>query len=157
MKTQTIQKIVLTVAALAMPMLANAAQVSLTTGDGSGSSSYNTAGHWSNGQAPGAGNDYFTAGYLLRTPGDSANNVNYVFGGDSLTLGPTVGTSGSMIEKFGGGSGQVRTETINNLTNAAGAMIRSGTTDGAIVHIAGNHFTIAGNSTIQGGSINIHH
>ena len=86
----------------------------------------------------------------MRSPGDGV--TSYTFAGASLTLGTanlSGGVNGSMLEKFSGGVGAVRTLTINNLTNLAGAMIRSGGTAGALIHLAGNHYTIAGTSIIQ--------
>ena len=70
---------------LAVPVCLPAANVSLTTADAGGSTSFNTAGHWSNALAPSAANDYFTAGYLLRTPTTAAGSSNY-FLGNSLSL-----------------------------------------------------------------------
>lgn len=127
--------------------VSRAALVNLNANDGVGGSSYNAAGHWSNAQAPSAANDYNTAGFVMRTPGDGTTSD--VFAGASLTLGVTSGGSGSILEKFSGGAGSTRTLTINNLTNLAGAMLRSGGTAGALIHIQGNHFTIAGSSIMQ--------
>ncbi len=154
MRSLKIQPYSLTVSTLLaislIPAISNADIVSLNASDGSGTTSFNAAGHWSNAQAPSATNDYNTAGFLLRTPGDAV--TNYVFAGASLTLGPcnTVGgINGSILEKFSPGAGSVRFLTINNLTNTSGAMIRSGGTAGALIHILGNQYTIAGNSIIQ--------
>ena len=60
--------ILVAVSALAIPAIGNAANVSLTADDGFGTSSFNTGNHWSDSTAPGSANDYFTAGYRLRTP-----------------------------------------------------------------------------------------
>lgn len=150
MKPQATRKIVLTLASLALPLLASAATINLVGNDGYGVSSFTTGINWANGLAPSAGSDYNTAGFFMRTPGNST--TNYTFGGDSLTLGPVNlvnGVNGSLLEKFSLGAGSVRWLTINNFTNTAGAMIRSGGTAGALVHIAGNHYTIAGNSILQ--------
>ena len=81
-----------------------------------------------------------------------------LFAGDSLTFGPvnlSGGVNGSILEKFTGGSGSVRWLTINNMTNQANAMQRSGGTAGALIHLQGNHFTIAGNSLILGRSMGL--
>lgn len=129
---------------------AHAAAVSLTASDAVNTTSFNAAGHWSNGQAPGPTNDYFTAGFFMRTPNGTV--TNFTFGGASLTLGPqntSGGNNGSMLEKFGGGAGTVRFLTINNLTNAANSLVRSGGTAGASVHIQGNHYAISGTSAIN--------
>jgi autotransporter-associated beta strand protein len=127
-----------------------AATVSLNANDAVNTTSFNAVGHWNNSAAPASTNDYNTAGFFMRTPGDSV--TSYTFAGNSLTLGTanlSGGVNGSLLEKFSLGAGSIRTLTINNLTNTAGAMLRSGGTAGAIVHLSGNHFTIAGNSIMQ--------
>jgi autotransporter-associated beta strand protein len=130
--------------------ISRGAQINLIANDAVGTTSFNTAGHWSNAQAPGAGNDYNTAGFFMRTPGNGT--TNFVFAGDSLTLGIvnlSGGVNGSMLEKFSGGPGSQRWLTINNFTNGVNSMLRSGGTAGALIHIQGNHYTIAGSSIIQ--------
>ena len=130
--------------------VSHAAVINLNANDAVSTSSYNSGLHWADGAAPSAANDYNTAGFFMRSPGDSV--TSYTFAGASLTLGTanlSGGVNGSLLEKFSGGVGAVRTLTINNLTNLAGAMIRSGGTAGALIHIAGNHYTIAGSSIIQ--------
>jgi fibronectin-binding autotransporter adhesin len=130
--------------------ISRGATINLTANDAVGTTSFNVAGHWSNAQAPSAANDYNTAGFFMRTPGDGV--TTYTFAGASLTLGPvnlSGGVNGSVLEKFSGGAGTTRTLTINNLTNGANSMLRSGGTAGAFIHIAGNHYAIAGNSIIQ--------
>jgi autotransporter-associated beta strand protein len=150
MKTPTLKIAIAAIITLTGLAVSSGATVSLNANDGVNTTSFNTAGHWSDGQAPGPGNDYNTAGFFMRTPGNST--TNYTFAGDSLTLGPANlagGVNGSVLEKFSLGAGSTRWLTINNLTNSAGAMIRSGGTAGALVHVQGNHYTIAGNSIIQ--------
>ena len=71
-------------AVLASLSVAHAANISMTADNAAGSSSFNSSLSWSDGLAPAAGNDYFNAGYLLRTPA-VANGV-YTFGGNSLTI-----------------------------------------------------------------------
>ena len=61
----------------------NASNVSMTASDGSGTSSLNAAGKWNNALAPSSTNDYFTAGFLLRTPASGSSNF---FLGKSLSL-----------------------------------------------------------------------
>lgn len=144
------KQILAVLALLAGPALSNAATVNLTANDAVNTTSFNAAGHWSNNQAPSAANDYNTAGFFMRTPGDSV--TNYTFAGASLTLGPanlSGGVNGSILEKFSLGAGSTRWLTINNLTNTSGAMLRSGGTAGTSIHLQANHFTIAGNSIIQ--------
>jgi fibronectin-binding autotransporter adhesin len=128
----------------------HAANVALNASDAAGTTSFNVAGHWNNSQAPSAANDYDTAGFFLRSPGDGV--VNYTFAGASLTFGvqnTAGGFNGSFLEKFSGGAGSVRFLTINNLTNRDNAMIRSGGTAGALIHIQGNHYTLLGKSSFQ--------
>ena len=98
---------------------------------------------------PSAANDYNTAGFFMRTRGWCDE---LLFQGASLTLStktPRAATTAACLEKFSGGAGSVRWLTINNLTNRDQAMIRSGGTAGAIIHIQGNHYTMLGNSSIQ--------
>ena len=58
--------------------------VTMTSGDGFETTSFNVAGKWSNGQAPSAANDYVTNGNMLRTPNNATGNL--VFAGNSLTV-----------------------------------------------------------------------
>ncbi len=108
-------------AVLALALNATAADVTLTAGDGSGSTSWNVPGHWSNGQAPGPGNNYFTAAYILRTP---TSGGPFTFAGDSLTISP----GGALYDKVG-----TVTVTVNNLTNSA-----------RVVNAVGGTFTLLG-------------
>ncbi len=55
--------------ALLLAGVSHAANVSLNASDAAGSSSFNTALHWNNSQAPSAANDYDTGGFFLRSPG----------------------------------------------------------------------------------------
>lgn len=144
------RQLAVTLAASALPLLASGANISLTGNDTLGQTSFNTGQNWAGGAAPVATNDYYTAGFDIRTPGTAT--TNYTFAGNSLSLGAvnlSGGVNGSLLEKFTGGAGTIRWLTINNLTNQANAMLRSGGTAAAFVHIQGNHFTIAGNSIIQ--------
>lgn len=145
-------KIVLTSVTLFLGAVGSrAATINMVASDSTvGQTSFNTGLHWAGGLAPVATNDYNTAGFFMRTPGD--NVTNYVFAGGSLTLGPdnlVNGNNGSMLEKFGLPAGNVRWLTINNFTNGPTALLRSGGTAAALVHIVGNHYTIAGNSQIN--------
>ena len=127
----------------------HAAPINLLGNDASGSSSFNTSQNWANSAAPAGANDYFTVAYQMRTPGDAV--TNYTFAGASLTFGDhnlSGAGNGSVLEKFTGGAGSTRWLTINNLTNVAGGLMRSGGTAGALIHVQGNHFTIAGNSAV---------
>lgn len=138
-----------------IPLVTMADTISLIGSDAAGSTSFNTGLHWSNGVAPVPTNDYNTAGFLLRTPGNGT--TNFTFGGHSLTLGaqnvtftPGANFNGSMLEKFSTGAGTVRFLIINNFTNSNQALMRSGGTAGALIHIQGNVYVIAGtNSAIN--------
>jgi autotransporter-associated beta strand protein len=148
MKTPLLKIICITLLLLAGAAISHAATILLIGNDALGTSSFNSGVNWSNGAAPSASNDYNTSLFQMRTPGD-ANS--YTFAGASLTCGnhSSAGSgNGSLLDKFTSGAGSVRTLTINNLTNAAGGLLRSGGTAGALIHIAGNHFTIADVSAI---------
>src|ERR1039458_1991212 len=92
-------------AMLAVALNATAADVTMTTSDGPSTTSWNVAGHWSNGQAPTAGNNYFTGPYVLRSPNTGGP---FTFAGDALTISP----SGYVYDKVG-----TVTMTVNNCTN----------------------------------------
>jgi fibronectin type 3 domain-containing protein len=123
--------------ALAAPFASLAATVTLTNGDAVGSSSFNTAGNWSNGQAPSSGNDYVVAVQYLRTPADGNS---YAFAGNSLTLT----NGGAMIYK---GTAAANTYTITNFILNNGGLIRSGAG-------SGNTLVLAGTLTIVGTNAN---
>src|SRR4030042_1320020 len=80
------------VVVLFMSANALAAPVTMTGGDGFGATSFNTAGKWSDGLAPSAGNTYSTVGYLLRSPTAAGS---YTFAGYSLTVGGGNGGGGN--------------------------------------------------------------
>ncbi len=71
------------VALASSPLVLRGSAVSLAASDASGTSSFAAAGHWNNAQAPSAADDYFTAGFLLRSPASGASNY---FAGNSLSL-----------------------------------------------------------------------
>ncbi len=159
MKTQPIRKTLITLFALLPPVLASAANVSLSSSDGSGTTSMNSAGKWSNLQAPSSTNDYFTGPFFVRTP---PNGAGITFAGHSLTLQDVSGNPGtggqgspfrSMLYKGTGAD----TITINNLTNAAGSVLNNGGSGNVTAPtFTGNLWTIAGNSTVlsdQGSTI----
>jgi len=155
-----------------------AADYSLTANDALNTSSFNTAGNWSGGGAPSAGNNYLSAGYYLRTP---PNNNTYVFQGNSLTLsgggmafkgngpitvndlridGGWVGQwqgntntplNGTVTVQAGGGtfsSGSGRTITVNASISGPGAITANG--DGNLVLNAANTYT--GDTTVNAGT-----
>ena len=109
------------------------AQVTMTTDDASGTSSFNGAGTWSNGLAPSSGNDYVDNGHQLRTP---ASTGNPMFLGNSLTL------SGGAVMIYKG-AGTTDIITVNNL------ILNNGT----VSNYSGSSssFTLAGNVTLLSG------
>src|ERR1039457_1734732 len=82
--------------------LSKAGNVSLTTSDIIGTSSFNSIGNWNNSAAPTAANNYFTSAFVLRSP---ANSTSYAFAGSSLSIG----TGGRFLMK--GTGGQIMTVT----------------------------------------------
>ena len=122
---------------LAAVAVTQAANVSLTSSDPSGTSSFNSAGRWSNGAPPAATNDYFTSSYILRSP---ANSSSYTFAGGSLRID----AGGRFLMKGTGG----QTVTVNNL------IMNGGLADYANVNTDYNSQTLAGNITLNAGTTN---
>ncbi|HXT11267.1 MAG TPA: autotransporter-associated beta strand repeat-containing protein [Candidatus Angelobacter sp.] len=128
-----------------MSLTAQAGNVSLTASDSINHSSLNSAGNWSDGQPPSAGNDYFTSIFFLRTPPGGVGDVT--FAGNSLTLQTPSGQNNPMRSLlYKGGGGEII--TINNLT-LNGAVIDSGAGNVSAPTFTGNAMTIAGNSSIR--------
>lgn len=104
----------------ATPAPSRAADVFLSGADALGTSSFNAAGQWSNGQPPSPANDYFTGDFRLRTP---SNGGSYTFGGASLTVDNNVNAPGGdlfgLSYKGTGGSGVI---TIDNLILDGGSV-----------------------------------
>ena len=119
---------------LAVPVCLPAANVSLTTADAGGSTSFNTAGHWSNALAPSAANDYFTAGYLLRTPTTAAGSSNY-FLGNSLSLDFNAGSMIAGLSIKYAGSSSIRVDNLK-------------LNGGAIFNGVGGTMSVYGNITV---------
>ncbi|MFO1487394.1 MAG: PEP-CTERM sorting domain-containing protein [Verrucomicrobiota bacterium] len=123
-------------AALAIIPSAHAATVSMNADDASGTTSFNTAGHWNNLAAPSSGNDYVSAGFLLRTPA-TANGI-HTFLGDSLTItgpgGQNVGNNDALLFKGTGASGLL---TVNNLV-VNGGELRNASGNADFFNLAGN-------------------
>ncbi len=109
---------------------AGAADVNLTASDASGTSSFNTSLHWSDGLAPSAANDYWVTvlNRVLRTPDNTA--ANFTFAGNSLTI-----TNGAILRY----KGLTSTITINNFT-VNGGTLHNGN--------GGRTWTLAGGVTI---------
>ena len=94
-------------AMLAVALNATAADVTMTTGDGFGEHSFDSAGHWNSAAAPTSGNNYFTGAFIVRSP---TTGSSITFQGDSLTISP----GGALYSKV-----NPLTITVNNLTNSA--------------------------------------
>lgn len=132
--------IFLSVSLLSLPIFG--ADITLTTSDllADPTVSFNTAGRWSNGQAPSAGNNYFTSDFTLRTPTDGESHT---FGGDSLTVNNTNGYPQGLLYKGTGTTGVI---TINNLIVNGGFISHAqGTAD--LFQLDGS-ISVAGASTI---------
>lgn len=99
-----------------------AGDVSMTTGDGFGEHSFDSAGHWDSAAAPTSGNNYFTS-FILRSPSSGSSSIT--FAGDSLTLSP----GGALYQKLA-----PLVMTVNTLTNG-----------GRVVNAQGGAFTVLGN------------
>ena len=111
----------------------HAANISMTASDAGGATSFNAAGKWSNAQAPSAANEYFTAGFLLRTPASGTSNY---FLGNSLSLdfnpaNPVVG----LAIKYPTAPGFVRVENLK-------------LNGGAIFNGVGGTMSVFGNITV---------
>jgi hypothetical protein len=130
-------------AGLAVALYAGAVSgaTTLTANDAAGTTSFNVAGHWSDGLAPYAGNGYSTLGYLLRTPSAAGN---YTFAGDSLTVGggtgggafsPGVANNNAFINK----TPTAPIVTVNNLI-LDGSSIRDGMGSSESWTLAGHIF-----------------
>lgn len=129
---------VVVVVAMLVVAPAYAANVSLTAGDGFGSSSFNSAGNWDSVAAPTAGNDYFNATFLLRTPADTGDHT---FAGDSLTItGGGLATGVNNEALMWKGSGTTAVITVDDLI-IDGGQLRHG-------QGTGDSFTLAGNMTV---------
>jgi hypothetical protein len=110
-----------------------AASISMDATDGIGQASFTNGTNWEDNAAPTSGNDYFTAGFTMRTPETTGDKT---FAGDSLTL-----NGGGVIYK--GSTNGTQTITINNLTFSDGAFSNGSGVSGRHVTLAGNNMEIA--------------
>lgn len=107
----------LAISAGSLPAAAVLQQSSNTSGQ-----SWATPATWSNNEAAGTGNDYFTNGYILRTPDSPAGSVS--FPGDSLTVNAgTGGATGALNLKAG-------TTSITNLSIGSGNILNGNASSG---------------------------
>jgi autotransporter-associated beta strand protein len=111
------------------------ANVSLTASDPFGTSSFNTAGNWSNGAPPNRTNSYSTGSLVLRSPQDS---TAYTFQGGALRID----SGGRLLMK--GAGGQVL--TISNLVLNGGSADIANTSQDYYVQ------TLAGSISLQAGT-----
>lgn len=127
--------------AIALAGMTHAATVTLNATDAAGTTSFNTNLHWDNGALPSAGNAYFTAAFVLRTPVTVTAGQVLTFGGDSLTVDP----GGRLLGKF-------NNNATADFSNGTGLFL-----NGAQVHMAGTGsdsviMSITGNITLSGGT-----
>ena len=112
---------------MALALRSGAADVTLTSGDALGTTSFDQAGHWDSLAAPVAGNNYFSGAFGLRTP---ATGTAVTFQGDSLSI-----DTGGVLTLKGSAN---RTVTVNNL-------VLNG---GGIGHADTFTFTLAGSISV---------
>lgn len=116
--------------------------ITLTATDAANTTSFNSAGHWSNSAPPAPGNSYSTGAFALRTPTLNASGDMGTFLGDSLSID----AGGRFLGKAIGGT-TAATITINNLILNGGAFDEAGAADTAVLTVNGN-ITVAAASTI---------
>ena len=138
---------------LAAPAAFAEGTATLGAGDGSGSSSFNSAGGWTGViGAPSAGNQYFTSTFRIRSPAVTAD-ASYTFLGDSLSIDAG---GGNLIGKVNA----VATETLTlNGANGfyglylnGGSIYEAGNLNGAgpTLAIAGTAYANPGTTTFIG-------
>jgi autotransporter-associated beta strand protein len=130
---KTVLAVATTVLALQIPAV-RAANVTLTTNDASGASSFAAAGHWSNGQAPSPTNTYQSA-FTLR-------------------VAATATFQGASLEILSGGDLRIKNSgtaaTINNFILDNGSIVDLGTSGSA--SLSGNVSLPSGQACIGGGT-----
>ncbi|HZZ28244.1 MAG TPA: PEP-CTERM sorting domain-containing protein [Pirellulales bacterium] len=147
---------VLVVGLFGFVLSSQASVINMTADDAVGTTSFNTAGHWSDSNAPAAANDYTNLnspttpvrGQLLRTPSSAGN---FSFAGNSLTITGVAAVvtpaNQAIIWKGTGGSAATpNVITVNNLTLNPNGFIRHGSG-------SADFFALAGNLLINGGII----
>jgi hypothetical protein len=124
------------VAMLVISATAHAAVITTTGDDGFGTSSFNSAGVWSDSLAPHVGDDYLIDDEdRVRTPADGGS---YTFAGDSLTI-TAVGSGGDSLIKGLSykGTGNTGTLTVDNLILDGGSLNHINGT-GDVFNLAGS-------------------
>ena len=131
----------LSLSIIAAPLMGTAgvqaAVVTLTASDAMNTSSFNSAGHWSDGLPPSIANDYVVTGLTLRTPWWVPN---VTFGGRSLTI-----NGGGML-LFKGDDGYL--VAISNLVLDNGT-VGNGAGDGPTFTLAGSVVLGNGNGILD--------
>jgi fibronectin-binding autotransporter adhesin len=138
---------------LAAPATFAEGTATLSGGDGSGSSSFNSAGLWTGVTGtPSAGNQYFTGANRLRSPAVTAN-ASFTFGGDSLSIDAG---GGGLLGKVN--AAVTETLTLNGANGFYGLYLNGGTVyeggnlnaNGVTLAIAGTAFANSGTTTFIG-------
>jgi autotransporter-associated beta strand protein len=124
---------------LAAPATFAEGTATLSGGDGSGSSSFNSAGLWTGVTGtPSAGNQYFTGAFRMRSPAVAAN-ASYTFGGDSLSID----AGGALLGKVNAVA--TETLTLNGANGFYGLYLNGGTLyEGGNLNANGVTLAIAG-------------
>jgi autotransporter-associated beta strand protein len=122
---------------LSAAFVSQAATVTLTASDTTGTSSFNAAGKWSDGKAPSAGNDYVVDSKRnLLSPTDA---LDYTFLGDKLTL-----QGGATLMLYGQSN---TTVTVTNLFVDNGTIRQ--TSQNAVQYLAGAITVGSGGLTLR--------
>lgn len=120
---------------------AHALPINMNLDDAAGTTSFDSGLHWVGGAAPTAGNSYFNANFLLRTP--TTATPAYTFGGDSLTITSDVAIGANLNDSlmFKGTFTGNTIITVNNLT-INGGNLRQADNDDSTFTLAGNGLTV---------------
>jgi hypothetical protein len=124
---------------------ANAATVTHTASDASGTQSFSSALNWSDGLAPHAGADYVSLNLIRTQTGNPSGNLT--FGGDSLTLG-----DGTNVGQVSYKLDNNRTLIINNLTLNSAILVSASNTSNITATFAGNGFTLQNGGALLWGA-----
>ncbi|MDD2599535.1 MAG: autotransporter-associated beta strand repeat-containing protein [Kiritimatiellae bacterium] len=127
---------------MSLVLMVSAADHSMIRSNAGGKSAFINGDDWDDGQPPIASNNYYTAGFTMRTPDNALANEVYVFAGDSLTI-----NGGTLAMKCTGKC------VVNNLIVDGGTL--GHWRDSALCRLYGNAWINAGkNWTIEAGGDN---
>jgi len=124
--------------------------ISMTASNPDGVSSFNTSANWATPAVPAPGNDYFTAGFVMRTPVTASSHV---FLGDSLTINggtlayKTTGNQTITVNDLRINGGTIGMWNAGTMTLAGGVLLQAG---GAIFDGDRSGRTLQVNSIISG-------